>query len=491
MLFLIFFYLFLFVSTCLIGYNAFKIWQINRDLTLPISTFFIYYFTLGGAIIFPLDAYTGFKGTEIGLHYLPMFDKLFKVSFDYNYLYACFLYVVFILTFQYSYAYLMKKYTLNKNATLEVIPATNSKLNINTSLILLMSLCFIIASFYILRKEIFYAIANEKSIYLITRANTNPYYTLHQLANEFAIIVPFTAFAFTILKTNRFNISIKNNKSSFIILLTCCLISSIYIAMLGNRREILSGLVICLLISLNDLKNINYKRFAALLLIVVGIFLANNYFRSTAIPIAINNLVHPPFEANLALKPDENENQNQESTIQKSKQALGSFIFSNELFYAHFSMYGVLQKKVPVTYGSSIVYLFSSLIPRSVYANRPPDIYSYYATSVNAVPGQIYTIHHATAWYLNFGVTGILIGSLLLALVYYLAFRIQFLNFRYNNKFLIFIKFLMPYLVCSQIVTFITAGPEAYKAMMLEGVLIPVVLLGICSKLKVNEPNGK
>lgn len=484
MLFLITFYLFLLGSTGLIFLNALKMWRLNRDLTLPISTFFIYYFTLGGAIFFPIDAFLGFKGAEIGLHYLPMFDRLFKVSFDFNYLNACLLYVFFILIFQFTYLILMKKKqhlgdALNLNE--KHIPF---KLSINTNYIMLMSLFFIFISIYVLRKELFYAIANEKSIYIITRANTNPYYTIHQLANEFAIIIPFIAYSFTILKNNKYNININKKKLSFVILFLCCSISSIYIAMLGNRREILSGLVICLLISLNEFKNINYKKLGAIVLLVFSIFLMNNFFRSTSIPKLINNLAHPSYDQGLSLKKENNNNQ--ESGVAKSKHALGSFFLSNELFYAHFSMYGVLEKKVPITHGSSLIYLFSSIIPRSVYAKRPPDIYSYYAKSVNAAPGQIYTIHHATAWYLNFGILGIFIGAILLALLFVFSFRIKFLNLKYQNKFIIFLKFLMPYLICSQIVTFITAGPEAYKAMIVEGVILPILLIAFCTRKEIH-----
>ena len=70
---LILYYVFLIASTVLIVRNAFKHWQINNDFTLPIITFFMFYFTIAGAYIFPLDAYFGFKGEAIGLHYLPIF----------------------------------------------------------------------------------------------------------------------------------------------------------------------------------------------------------------------------------------------------------------------------------------------------------------------------------------------------------------------------------------------------------------------------------
>ncbi len=475
MLFLLSFYFFLLSATCLIAYNTYKMWRLNKDFTLVISIFFIYYFTLGGAWIFPLDAYSGFKGIEIGLHYLPIFDKLFKVAFDFNYLYACTLYVLFILSFQYTYLFGMKKWV---SVNVNLIPR-KEKYVINTLYVAILSVVLVLISFYVLRKEIFYAIATEKSIYLVTRANTNKYYTFHQLANEFSVIVPFIAFSFASLKTNKYNIEIKQAKWSFYLLLFACIFSSLYIAFIGNRREILSGIVICLLIALNERKNIYPKKVGIILSIVFIIFLSNNFFRSTTIPIFLNKLLSPKTEHVVLKQEDPGAG---ESSMLKTKQALGSLILSNELFYAHFSMYGVIHKKVPLTYGSSVLSLAGSLVPRSLYPQRPPDIYSYYAESVHAVPGQIYTIHHTTAWYLNFGFFGVLLGAVILASVYIAAFKIQQLPDKWNNKFITLLKFLMPFLVCSQIVTFITAGPEAYKAMIIEGIIIPIILLGLSTK---------
>ncbi len=487
MLFLITYYSILLFSSGVMFYNTYKMWKLDHDFTLVISNIFIYYFTLGGALIFPLDAYLGFKGAEIGLHYLPIFEKLFVVSFDYTYLHSTILYIAFILIFQYVYLYFTQKskHSLDNNVIKE--NSNKARFEINPYFILTLSVTLIFMSFYFLRREILYAIANEKSIYLITRANTNPNYTLHQLANEFSVIIPYIAFAFASLKSNKFNIGIKAGKYSLWILFIACLVSSLYIAMLGNRREILSAIIICLLIALNERSNLYPKRLITITSIVVFIFLANNIFRSTIIPEAINSLLHPTAEQDIVLKKDE------ASAIERgaqiSKSALGSFIFSNELFYAHFSMYGVIHKQVPITYGSSIKYLAVSLIPRSIYNNRPPDIYSYYAKEVGAVPGQIYTIHHATAWYLNFGIAGIIIGAVVLAGIFIFSYRIRYIKTTVGGNFMVFVKFLMPYLVCGQIVTFITAGPEAYKAMIIEGVIIPIVILGICTK-KYKLNNG-
>ena len=257
MMMLILYYVFLIFSTVLMVRNAYKMWQINKDFTLPIITFFMFYFTIAGAYIFPLDAYLGFKGEAIGLHYLHMFKRLFPVSFDGDYVLSVAFYVFFILVFQYFYLIAVKKYIIPKQLQENI--TTDFNVTIRPWVVLAISFFFILMSAYILRDEILYAISHGKSIYVITRATSNKYYTLHQLANEFSVLIPYIAFSFAIVKSNRFGIKVVDKKSTVILLFIICSISSLYIAMLGNRREILSGIVVCILISVNNYKNIHYK----------------------------------------------------------------------------------------------------------------------------------------------------------------------------------------------------------------------------------------
>src|ERR1035437_7731541 len=115
MIALIVFYILLIFFTFIIFRNSYKMWKVNNDFTLPISTLIVFYFTLGGAWIFPIDSYFGFRGEVIGLHYLPMFDRLFPVAFDTDYFISCAYYVLFILIFQYTYILFVKRYIRKNN----------------------------------------------------------------------------------------------------------------------------------------------------------------------------------------------------------------------------------------------------------------------------------------------------------------------------------------------------------------------------------------
>ncbi len=61
---------------------------------------------------------------------------------------------------------------------------------------------------------------------------------------------------------------------------------------------------------------------------------------------------------------------------------------SNEIFAAHFSMYGALHYHLPFTWGASAVNLVASAVPRLAWPNRPPDVYAYYVNGVGAMEGQ-------------------------------------------------------------------------------------------------------
>lgn len=488
------FYALLVAFTIFIFRNAFKVWKVYNDFTFPLSTLIIFYFTIAGAYIFPLDVYSGFQGYKIGLHYLPIFDRLFPVGFDKDYFISCIYYAIFILAYQYTYMIFVRKYLKSNNIDIHENKKQPFEIVINPWLVMAISFVCIFISAYIMKKEIYYAVAHEKSIYLITRSNNNPFYTLHQLGNEFCVLIPFIAYSLTLIRSDYFNIKVSNRVNSFYILIFTCFIASLYISCLGNRREILSGFVICILICVNKFKGIDWKRFSVLLVVVLAMFFSNDFFRSRVIPRELNsffNLVDNRVMNEEIVDPQISSKADSKIDL---KSTIGSVLLSNELFYAHFSMYGAIHHKIPLTYGSSYLYLATSVIPRNIYPNRPIDSYSYYALAVKAIPGQIYTIHHATACYINFGVPGVIFGGIVLGVIFAFGFCFNFYTLKRRNTFLILLKYLIPFLLCGQLVTFITAGPEAYKSMILEGVVIPILLLWLCSKQSktgVQESNNQ
>jgi hypothetical protein len=294
------------------------------------------------------------------------------------------------------------------------------------------------------------------------------------LANEFAVFLPYMVFGIWLIRSER--IVLKKVKMGVFIVVLACVLSALYIAILGNRREILSGLIFCIMLAVPFWKKIDKKKLLYLFCFSFLLFALNTKFRSNKIPIFLNKIfVHS------STVPEEIKEKESHSPLWiRLRNFAAPLVFSNELFYAHFSMYGAIKKEVPLTYGSSFVHLAKSVVPRSLAPNRPPSIYEYYAKEVDSQPGQNYTIHHATAWYLNFGFIGVIIGALLLSFILYVSYvGYHFPKVRKSNFWSTF-YFLLPFLVSAHLVTFVTTGPEAYKSMILEGMLIPVALLTVC-----------
>jgi hypothetical protein len=100
---------------------------------------------------------------------------------------------------------------------------------------------------------------------------------------------------------------------------------------------------------------------------------------------------------------------------------------------------------------------------------------------VNPDTYQGFTIHHATAWYLNFGVIGIILGAILLGMIW-VYFYNKFISLEgVKSKFMRFIFILGPGIMVAQIPSLIRGGPEGYKALLFEGFLIPVFMIFIAT----------
>lgn len=155
---------------------------------------------------------------------------------------------------------------------------------------------------------------------------------------------------------------------------------------------------------------------------------------------------------------------------------------SSEKYFAQMSMYGVLSKDVSLTYGSSILFLLGAMIPKIILPDRPMDIYDYYIESVLGQQGIVqkgFTIHHATGWYLNFGIIGILIGALMWA-------SILSALYKRKSSFLTLYASILFSSVSIQMIR--SGGLECYKASLIMSTLIPILLMKLSLvKIKWNK----
>ncbi|MCB0815838.1 MAG: hypothetical protein KDB87_22060, partial [Flavobacteriales bacterium] len=151
-------------------------------------------------------------------------------------------------------------------------------------------------------------------------------------------------------------------------------------------------------------------------------------------------------------------------------------LLSNEMFAAHFSMYGILRNSVPPEPFISMRYLWASAAPAFVRGERPSSAYDLYARGAHLQEGQGYTIHHAAGWYLNAGFAGPLLGGLLLGLVWGGVVRLRNRTDKYHP-----VLGVLPFLFVAFLPQVLRNGPEAYRTLLVEGLLLPVLILLLTS----------
>jgi hypothetical protein len=234
----------------------------------------------------------------------------------------------------------------------------------------------------------------------------------------------------------------------------------IFTFVLGNKNEVLEALVAGTLAYLASVRRSHWLKVSFTVAAGLWFLYAIDFFR--AVPVA-------GMRAALT---------------QRLDQATGVAAFvtsSNGAFAAHFSMYGVLTAEIPPKFGYSFYSLVCSIVPRVLWPDRPLDIYFYYSERVGAIQNQGYSLHHATGWYLNFGIPGVALGGIVLGLIWaYCLNARQHIRAKSGLAFRLFAT-VSPWLFVAYLPALMRAGPEGYKGYLIEAVLIPVgTLLFAC-----------
>jgi len=466
-------YIFLTVFTAIIAFLTGKIWKKTKQMAFPLGIALMYYWSLAGAWFIVFDELTEQKGKEFGLHYYYLMERMFPVHADNTYLLSISLYAVFIIVTQLTILFTAKRKELQTDK--EVIPVRLNHL-------ILIGICVssAILSFFLVWKEILTAAKFEQSIYVVTRLQPGKLFTIHQLLNEVSVIVLYIGLISCISGTNSKYISGDNSKKTLAAYIASILFVEFYLLLIGNKREILFAGILAMIFYFNNIRfKANWKTIFLFILIITTPLFFNDGFRSYS----------PSFLADyfdvsgLEFHP-EKEVEYSEFTI---KNTAFAFLFSNEMFCSHFSMYGVLNQHIPLTYGSSFTSLIASFIPRILWPDRPETIYNYYFEQIHATHGQGYTIHHAAGWYLNFGIIGVLLGGVMIGFLWTWLYNkfIQISLVKGNFTKVVFILGMSAF--TSQIASLIRGGPEGYKAMLLEAILIPSFILFISTRFNFKK----
>lgn len=408
----------------------------TKSLVLAIPIAVMYFWSIFGAWSFiPLKLSGGSVFYE---------DMLFAVNIDGNYLMMLFYYSLFIVVFSlFLYSYAKRPSFLNNTsisqylAYREIIESLAGSMQYNIVLYILLGV-FVLSSY----QDIIAAMTSNMSAYSLSRfSSTVSNGSLVQFCGD-----TFTYLAIPILFANKH----KLKKNIVIILFSVYFIINF---LLGNRNILLCDLVIAalLLSQLRGLKSVLKIKYVIIAIVAFSLIQFISFVRG----YSINDVLARQQSFSVG-------------------EILLSATQSSEQYAAQMSMYGVEKFEVPITYGNGVSYFISTFIPQFVGLERPERLYHYYIqhTVHNSLDMGV-TIHHATAWYLDFGVIGIILGALLWA--YVLVYL-----YRRRSRFLYLYGAIIFSAVSIQMIR--DSGIESYKGGLILNTIIPMLVIYFCTK---------
>ncbi len=447
------FYFLLTVATVSIAVLALVLWLRTENLSFPLGIALLYYWSLYGA----WSVVTDRVGGESGKRYEYLNVKMFPIDLDNDYYLALFYYTAFILLVELSVLACLARRPLKEFES-------HLSIGISHKAILLVVLVSGALSYLIIHEQLASAADFGMSAYIATRGGLgemHPLFTVHQILNRMAIFALAIGFAVHLSGLKGRWLSASTNLLTGFLYSGFALIMFIFLAMLGNKNELFSGLILGGLVYLLNANQIRWSLIAMGGAVAFGGIASIDFLRGLP-PIEL--LDHVNWWDALYWVPE--------------------IRSSNEAFGAHFSLYGVLHFHSQTTYGSSLIALVTSVIPRLYWPERPEAVYIHYAESLGiyeGATGQGYSIHHATGWYLNFGVWGLLVGAVLLGKVWATCYNAHVSATPGDRRWQNLLAIIAPAGFVSFIPPLIRAGPEAYKGMVIEAFLIPTLIVFLAS----------
>jgi hypothetical protein len=432
------------VTSIVIAVLTLLLYRRTHDLGVLVGCGVLYYWSLFGAWYVVIDKTGGFSGKRY--QYLEV--KMFPVSLDHNYMLTLGLYAGFIILVQLTLLLSLS------NRSERPLP----RLVLRHDLILLSGFAAGLASYLLIRSKLNAAWTLDTSAYLYTRANPGEWFTLHQVLNRVALIPPAIGFA-TLLagRRSRFFVNVRRRYTlpGYLLLF---LGMGVFTFVLGNKNEGLVALLAGMLTYVGSVRRVSLLKVGAVVVAGFWFLYIIDFFRG--VPVSeMQTVVEQKLE---------------------DTDGVAHFVTSsNEAYAAQFSLYGVLTDQVEPRFGYGLYSLACSIVPRVLWPNRPRDTYFYYADSVGAVENQGYSLHHATGWYLSFGMPGVALGAVVLGLLWAWCLNArQRLRPRSGLIARLFAA-TAPWLFVAYLPPLIRAGPEAYKGMIIEAFLIPLGTLAL------------
>jgi hypothetical protein len=435
-------------------------WKRCGDVSVPLGSAIIYVWTLLGAWAFIGDDASAFQGYRIGFNYYYLMERMFPFVVDGMYVKSLGWYGIFALGLFGTLRLLVP----GKRGPVLIRPVIGREVMVALGLGALG--LSIVCAWPIMQQ----AIAEKRSVYTVLHEWTGWRRSAMALCNEAAAMAFVWGSAIHMARNGEW--SPLNEKGRFLpawsyaagLLLLC-----IFLTAIGDRHTLFQALVLSVIHLIGSQGRKAWRNVGVLGSACVLALLAGGSLRGLA--WTEEGLAQPTKDDEVFTLPAIQHIPRHTSGL---LQRTGEKVFSNEFFCAHFSMYGVLSQHIPPAPGISFRYLASSLRPAS---ERSRTAYDHYAMEAHLVEGQGYTIHHATAWYLNFGTVGVLLGGLVLGGLWVFMFRMRTMVPFALKGF----AQVLPWCFVAFLPSLIRNGPEAFKSLLFEGLALPFILVAFSS----------
>ena len=440
-------------ATVLIAALAAALWKRTGDWSPVVVSAALYYWSLFGAWGLIQDKLGGYSGKKY--HYLE--SRLFPIDLDVHYSWSLALYAAFVVVAQATALALA-----HRRPT-----AAAARLRISHGRLLAWSAAACVATLALMKGHLETAWELRQSAYFYTRFAGDELFTLRQVLNRAALIPPAIGCGILLAgRESRFFSSPARgwHAAGYAALF---LVMGGFTFLLGNKNEVFVAMLCGGLTYYHAAWRPRRLALAAAGIAGLWFLYAIDVFRGVPMTELRDSLLTRAGEAN----------------------QLGTFVgSSNEAYGAHFSLYGVLAQEVETRFGYGVFSLVCSLVPRVVWPSRPADIYEYYAASIGASGGQGFSIHHATGWYLSFGLAGIPIGGFVLGLAWSAALNLWRRCRWRSGASLRLAGILAPWLLAACVPPLLRAGIEGYKGLLVDAALIPLAAMTLSCTV---APAGK
>ncbi len=439
--------------TLTIALVTWALWIKTRALGFVLGALFLYYWSLYGA-------WAILTGRDLG-SYGYLFDELVSLTVDSTYLWTITLYGAFVFTV------LLSTYFFIVPIRPRVLKR-ETRLVIKCAPLLVVSLIAGVLSYLLVSQSIFLSSQLGRSVYQLIRMDDElgANFSLHAIVNRIALVPASIALAVIFSGPDARYVVIRSTWLNTLAISAVVASMVLLCLLLGNKNELLFSTVLGVLVYVGNAKFPNWSRLSWIVVGSLILFPVINSTRSKSLDEFADGL-------------------NTDYLVD----AFSSLGMTGETFAAHMSLYGVLDQEVPLVYGESFVSLFASVIPRSLWEDRPDDIYTYYIDSIDASVQQGFTIHHATGWYLNFGVVGLLAGGLLLGRLWAYFYNLSQKAIAYDNSLFwrVFGTFAF-WAFTANLPNIIRAGIGGYKGFFFHALVAPIFVLLLCCRIAKCSP---